>query len=98
MNNFSINITIEDLICSKNCKDKSTTSETITSISEVISLKNGYILNIVNVTNTHFTIILQNGINTIIRNVFQNVPIRICIPCKCANHIVTINGTITNIA
>lgn len=98
MNNFNVNITIEDLICSRNCKDKTTTTETITNTSEVISLKNGYILNIVNITNTHFTIILQNGINTIIRNVFSNVPISICIPCKCANHIVTISGTITNIA
>lgn len=94
MNNFNVNITIQDLICSKSCKDKETKTKTINTSSDVIHLKGGYILNIVNVNDSHFTIIVQNGINTIIRNVYTSFPIRICLPCKCANHILTISGTI----
>ena len=97
MNNFNITITIEDLICSNNCKDRKTITKTITNIDNTINLKEDFILNIVNVTNTFFTIIVQNGINTIIRNVFTSYPTKICLPCKCANHILTISGTINTV-
>lgn len=97
MNNFNVTITIEDLICSNNCKDREVITKTITNTSETINLKESYILNIVNVTNSYFTIIVQNGFNTIIRNVFTSYQTKICLPCKCANHILTISGTINNI-
>lgn len=97
MNNFSVTITIEDLICSNNCKDKDTKTRTITSINETINLKEDYILNIVNVTSSSFTIIVQNGINTIIRNVFTSYSTKLCLPCKCANHILTISGVINTV-
>lgn len=97
MNNFNVNITIEDLICSNCCKDREIKTETITSSSEVINLKEGYILNVVSINSSYFTIIVQNGINTIIRNVFTSFPIRIYLPCKCANHILTISGNIVEI-
>lgn len=96
MNNFSVNITIQDLICSKSCKDKESKTETINNSSEVIHLKEGYIINVVNITDSYFTIIVQNGINTIIRNIYTTFPVKICLPCKCANHILTISGTIVN--
>ena len=97
MNNFNIAITIEDLIYSNNCKDKEIKTKTITNTNDTINLKEDYILNIVNITNTYFTIIIQNGINTIIRNVFTSHQTRICLPCKCANHIITISGIINSI-
>ena len=52
MNNFSVTVTIEDLICSNTCKDKDLKTKTITSVNESIHLKENYLLNIVNVTNT----------------------------------------------
>lgn len=94
MNNFSVNIKVKDLICSKNCKDIETKSDTITNSSDVIHLKEGYILNIIDVNLSYFTVIVQNGINTIIRNIYTTFPIKICLPCKCANHILTISGTV----
>lgn len=97
MNNFSVTITIDDLICSNNCKDKDTKTRTITNVNETINLKENYSLNIVNVTNTAFTIIVQNGINTIIRNVFTSYSTKLCLPCKCATHTLTISGVINTV-
>lgn len=94
MNDFSVKITIKDSICSNNCKDIETKSETITNSSDVIHLKEGYILNIIAVNLSYFTVIVQNGINTIIRNIYTTFPIKICLPCKCANHVLTISGNI----
>lgn len=97
MNNFNVTVTIEDLICSNNCKDKDTKTKNITSINDSINLKENYVLNIVNVTNTYFTIIVQNGINTIIRNIFTSYSTKLCLPCKCGNHILTISGIINKV-
>lgn len=97
MNNFNVDITIEDLICTNNCKDRETRTKTLTSVNDTITLKEDYILNVVNVTNTYFTIIVQNGINTIIRNIYTSFSTKICLPCKCGNHILTISGTILQV-
>ena len=45
---------------------------------------------------TTVTIIIQNGIETIIRNIFVSSPVQLCLPCKCATHILTISGIINN--
>ena len=97
MNNFNVTINIQDLICSNNCKDKETITKTITNTTQSVKLKENYILNVVNVSNNYFTVIIQNGKYIIIRNVFTSHSISICIPCKCATHIITISGTINNV-
>lgn len=96
MNCFNVTITIEDLICSSRCKDNETNTITIKNSNETIHLKENYILNIIRVENSFFTILIQNGVNTIIRNVYTNASIQLCLPCRCAKHILTIHGTINS--
>ncbi len=94
MNEFNITLNIEDLICGKCCKDKESKTLTITSTSQVVNLKENYILNIVDVSSTKFTVLIQNGIETIIRNIYTSYDMQICLPCRCATHILTVSGTI----
>lgn len=96
MDEFNITLTIKDVICCKNCKDSNKLTTTVTNSSQTIELKGNFILNIVRVTNTYFTVIIQNGIETIIRNIFVSSPVQLCLPCKCATHILTISGIINN--
>ncbi len=94
MNDFNITLTIEDLIYSNNCCDKETTTLNVKNINDTISLKCGYILNVIRVSNNFFTVLIQNGINTYIRNVFTNYPMQLCIGNNLVNHVITISGTI----
>jgi len=59
-----------------------------------INLQNGYVLNVINVEDNFFTVLIQNGTNVIIRNIYTNTSTSICIPNKCGKHIININGTI----
>ncbi|MDD3303608.1 MAG: hypothetical protein PHP54_01675 [Clostridia bacterium] len=94
MNDFNITLTITDVICCKNCKDSNQVTTAVTSSSQTIELKNNFILNVVRVTSTYFTVLIQNGIETIIRNVFISSPLQLCLPCKCCSHMLTISGII----
>ena len=96
MDNFNVTLNIEDLICSKCCRDREQRSIQITSSSQTINLKESYILNVVAVSTRYITVLIQNGIETIIRNVYISYPVQICLPCKCANHVLTISGEISN--
>lgn len=94
MDTFNVTITIQDLVYSNNCCDKDTTTLTITSINDTINLKCGYILNIIRVNTNFFTVLIQNGINTYIRNVFVNYPMQLCISNNKVNHVITVSGII----
>lgn len=94
MNDFNITLTIQDLVYCNNCCDKETNTLTITSINDTINLKCGYILNVVRVGTNFFTVLIQNGINTYIRNVFTSYPMQLCICSNKVNHIITISGVI----
>lgn len=96
MNDFNITLTIRDVICSNNCKDSSQITTTVTNTDQTIELKCNFILNIVRVTGTFFTVLIQNGVETIIRNIYVSSPVQICLPAKCATHILTISGIIND--
>lgn len=95
MQNFNIKISIEDLVCSKCCIDRNSLSEYVRSSNDRIILKNDYILNIIGVNTSYFTILLQNGINVYIRNIYFNEDVEICLSSNCnCSHLVTISGAL----
>lgn len=94
MEEFRITLNIEDLIYTNCSKDREMKTLTITSTSQVVELKCNYILNIIDVNTTRFTVLIQNGIETIIRNIYTSYETQICLPCRCATHLITIGGTI----
>lgn len=94
MNGFNVNVEITDTICDKCCKNTVTKTVLVTSPSQQIDLQNNYVLNVIDITSTYFTVLIQNGINTIVRNVFTNYAMQICLPDKCFQHVLTISGTI----
>lgn len=94
MNLYNVTIDLEDCICMENCKQCFNKSVTITSTTQCINLQCSYILNVIDITDTYFTVLIQNGIETIIRRVYFNSPIKLCIPNRCGNHILSISGTL----
>lgn len=93
MNDFNVSLKIEDYTYSCNCKNCNSSTDTITNVSQTISLQGNYILNVIAVNNNFATILIQNGFQVIIRNV-RNFPMQICIPIKGCTHIVTLTATI----
>ena len=87
MNDFNVSLK------SCNCKNCNSSTDTITNVSQTISLQGNYILNVISVNNNFATILIQNGFQVIIRNV-RNFPMQICIPTKGCTHIVTLTATI----
>ena len=93
MNDFNVSLKIEDCTYSCNRKNCNSSTDTITNVSQTISLQGNYILNVIAVNNNFATILIQNGFQVIIRNV-RNFPMQICIPTKGCTHIVTLTATI----
>lgn len=94
MNDFNVTIHIEDLFCENCCKELKEKEITVTNTNQTINLQNGYVLNVINVEDNFFTVLIQNGTQVIIRNIYTNSTTSICIPNKCGKHILTISGTI----
>ena len=96
MNTINVSLTISDVICANNQRNVLQKEVTITSSSQTIYLQCDYILNIVRMQDTSFTIILQNGLKTYIRNLFENETFQICLPCKNGTRLLSIYGIINN--
>ncbi len=96
MNNFIANFNITDTICGKCCKETYQKNVSISDTSQSISLKNGYYLNVISCNQNFCTVIIQNGSYSVIRLIFTNHDTRICLPCKCAEHLITIGVVITS--
>ena len=97
MQNFSANITIDDcLICKCNTSNKMIT-EILTSNDQFIPLQCGYYLKIIAIENNSVVISIDNDLLYIVRRLYVNIPIRICIPNNNAKHtlIVTLNSITT---
>ena len=94
MNSFSINLCILDYICVNNTKDVLQKEIVVTSTAQSICLHCNYILNIIRVNENSFTILLQNGFQTYIRNIFFNENFQICLPCNNGTRILSICGTL----
>ena len=95
MENYVVNLSIKDTLWS-NCVCR---TNIITSTSTVNSWPNclqcNYILNIINVKDTYFTVLIQNCQNLIIRNVYTSYPLRLLIKNNSSTQIITISGCIT---
>lgn len=93
MNNFNVELNIQDCTFSCNCRNCQSNTVTVTNSSQTISLQNNFILSVIATGNNYVTILIQNGFQVIIRNI-RNFPTQICIPSRNCNHIVTISATI----
>ena len=51
MNDFNVSLKIEDCTYSCNCKNCNSSTDTITNVSQTISLQGNYILNVIAVNN-----------------------------------------------
>lgn len=88
---MNITLNINDTFCASCFKNSVEKTETFTSRDQSIELQNNYFLNVISVSNTRFSVIIQNGNCVIIRNILIGVPTSILIPSKCS-HIVTITS------
>lgn len=94
MNTFNISLCISDYIYINNCKNLLEKQVIVTNSNDSICLKCDYLLNIIRVQNNFFTILLQNGFQTYIRNIYENETFQICLPCNNGTRIITICGVI----
>ena len=87
--NITLNIT--DTYCTNCYKTSVEKTQSFTSTDISIELQNNYFLNVISVSDTTFSVIIQNGNCVIIRNILKEVETSILIPSKCT-HIVTITS------
>ena len=97
MNTYNVNLTVVDTVID-NCNNKSSQKKTllVTSTSQTVELQDCYILNIIAVTENMFTVLIQNGIQVIVRNIYTTFATDICLPSECKKHLLTISGNILN--
>ena len=90
MDNFSVNITVNDCCFNKcHCTSNSIT-KIFTDTDDIIELQCCYFLKIIAVTSTYILISIDNGIIHFVRRAFIGVPLKLWIPNNCSSHIVTI--------
>ena len=94
MDNFSVNISVDDCLVCKCTTSNKMVTEILTSLDQFIPLQCGFYLNIIAVENNYVVISIDNDLLYIVRKLYVGVPIRICIPNNCSKHtlIVTINS------
>jgi len=90
MNDFNVNITINDCCFNKcRCNNNSTT-KIFTDADDFIELQCCYYLKIITVTSTYILLSIDNGLIHFVRRAFIGVPLKLCIPGDCSSHVVTI--------
>ena len=89
---FSISISICDICRSKCCNSFRQIERILTSSSDFISLQNCFTLRILSVTSNYIIVSITNGEITFVRRLFVKVPILICLPATCAEHILRIQA------
>lgn len=97
MNDFNVLLNVVEC-CVDECGCKHTFEReiTVTSVTQTINLFNGYTLNIVKVTDTYFTVLVQNGTQIVLRNIYTNYPTTIILPDTNCCHSLAINGTVVS--
>lgn len=97
MNNFNVNISVNDCCSTKCFNNNISTTKIITSLTQFIPLQCSYYLKIIAVNDNSIVISLDNGNIFFVRRVFIGIPIKIRIPNNCSCHIITIKvNSITN--
>lgn len=95
MNNYKVNLTLEDTFYGDCCKNTLQRDVTVISTRQTIALQCNYLLNVVFVSARYFTVLVQNGQQVIIRNIYTSHPSTLCLPNRCGKHLLTISGTIS---
>lgn len=90
--NVILNIT--DVCCTKCFKNSKELQVTVTSTSQTINLQDGFSLNVIQVTGSYITCIIQNSVYVIIRNIYTTFPVKICLPSKKCTHLLSIGVTL----
>ncbi len=90
MENFNVNITVNDCCYNKCHTSNNSITKIFTNTNDFISLQCCYYLKIISVTSTYILISIDNGIIHFVRRAFIGVPLKICIPNNCSTHIITI--------
>ena len=91
MDEFSVNISVNDCCSSKCHTSSNSTTEIFTELSGFISLQHCYYLKLIAVNPTYVVLSIDNGRIFFVRKAFINIPLKLCIPNECASHIITIN-------
>jgi hypothetical protein len=97
MNDFIVKLDIKDTITSNECCNSLQKTVTITATSQTIMLQNDYILNVIRATPTYCTVLIQNGIEVIIRNIYTNYTTCISLPCtsNCSQQVICLSCNVS---
>ena len=90
MNTYNVDLTVIDTLidgCSRNVEKKNVL---ITSTSQTVNLQDSYILNVVAIRDNMFTVLIQNGIQVIVRNIYTTFTTDLCLPSNCKKHLLSI--------
>lgn len=90
MDNFSVNISVNDCCSSKCSTNNMSTTKIITSLTDFIPLQCGYCLKIIAVNNNSVVLSINSNNVFFVRRAFIGIPIKIRIPNNCSCHIITI--------
>lgn len=91
MDTYNVNITVEDSLTDCSCfRNTEKKSLTVTRTSETICLQENYILNIVSASENMFTVLIQNGTQVIVRNIYTTFATELCLPSNCKKHLLCI--------
>ena len=91
MGNFSVNISVDNCLCSKCTTCNKMVTEILTNTNQFIPLQCGFYLKLISIEQNSVVISIDNGFLYIVRRIYVGVPIRICIPNKCAKHTLIIS-------
>lgn len=98
MNNYTVNFCIIDRCCINGSSNTLQKEVNVTDINTTILLHNNYTLNILSVNENYCSVIIQDGINTYILNIYTTFATELCV-CNTNNssHKLSISCTITEI-
>ena len=92
MDNFRVNLTINDVCCNRCNNSSNNTTILITNSSTIIPLQNGFSFRIISASAGRVTVEIRKSFLRYIRFLYINIPTNICLSenSSCYKHIVTI--------
>lgn len=90
MDTYNVNLTVIDTLSDGCCKNVEKKNVLITSTSQTVNLQDSYILNVIAISENMFTVLIQNGIQVIVRNIYTSFTTDLCLPSNCKRHLLSI--------
>ena len=98
INNYSVTLCIIDRVCCNNSVNTLQKEVTITSLNTTILLQNNYTLNVLSVNENRICVIIQDGINTYVLNIYTTFKSEICLcSSKNSSHKLTVSAVINEV-